>query len=425
MQLTPTLVIMITAAVIASIAYYGLKKVILASRLAEPLRKALATIVPLPLAVGVFGYGAVLAVEKFASVYPGVLPYFATPAALTILLELVTLAVAVRAASIAVRHLKESVAEVRESAKLLMYGIYTLSLIVLADILLSSPLSPAVQADVWAMLNFLMGLTVTYLAAYIANVALKRYTQALHEKGTRLKTTITFARRLTLAAIALIGVSAATFSSFPAAGGAIASLFIAAGFSSIVIGLAAQSSLSNLVAGMVVSISQPFEIGDAVVFRNEFCFVEDIRLMLSVLRTWDNRRLMIPNQLFLTEVVTNYTAKDATMLAPVLVQISYESDVDKAMNIMVRVAREHPDCMPIGNLPNVVVMEYNESGISLRLLSRAKDQPTAFQMERDLLYSIRKEFLSNGIAIAYPRREVVVKNGSTEDLKTAQQNVGT
>jgi small conductance mechanosensitive channel len=95
------------------------------------------------------------------------------------------------------------------------------------------------------------------------------------------------------------------------------------------------------------------------------------------------------------------------------------------MNIMVRVAREHPDCMPIGNLPNVVVMEYNESGISLRLLSRAKDQPTAFQMERDLLYSIRKEFLSNGIAIAYPRREVVVKNGSTEDLKTAQQNVGT
>jgi small conductance mechanosensitive channel len=418
MQLAPTLALLITTAVISAIIYYGLRKLILNSRWAASVREALATMLPLPFAVVTFGYGMILAVENFGSVYPGILPYFATTGALTLLLELVTLAVTVRAASIAVRHLRESVAEIKETEKLLMYGIYTLTVIVLVYIFLSSPISPTVQTDVWATVNFLMGLVVTYLAAYIANVAMKRYTIALGEKGTKLQTTITFARRLTLAAIALVGVSASTFSSFPTAGGAIASLFIAAGFSSIVIGLAAQSSLSNLVAGMVVSVSQPFEIGDAVVFRNEFCFVEDIRLMLTVLRTWDNRRLMIPNQLFLTEVVTNYTARDPTMLAPVLVQISYESDVDKAMSIMAKVAREHPDCMPIGNLPNVVVMEYNESGISLRLLSRAEDQSTAFQMERDLLYSIRKEFLANGIAIAYPRREVVVKNGTSDDLKT-------
>jgi small conductance mechanosensitive channel len=423
--LIPTFLILITAAVVSTIIYYGLKRILLRSRLASSVREALATMVPLPLAVVVFGYGGLLALESLRSVYLGVLPYFATPAAFTILLELVTLAVTIRAVSVAVRHLKESVAEIRETEKLLMYGIYALSLIILFYIFLNSPVSPTVQADVWAMVNFLMGLVVTYLAAYISNVVMKRYTQAIQEEGTKLKTTITFARRLTLAAIALVGVSAATFSSFPAAGGLIASLFIAAGFSSIVIGLAAQSSLSNLVAGMVVSVSQPFEIGDAVVFRNEFCFVEDIRLMLTVLRTWDNRRLMIPNQLFLTEVVTNYTTKDPTMLAPVLVQISYESDVDKAMRIMTKVAREHPECMPIGNLPNVVVMDYTEAGISLRLLSRAKDQPTAFQMERDLLYSIRKEFLANGIAIAYPRREVVVKNGSPGDLKTVPRSVDT
>jgi small conductance mechanosensitive channel len=250
---------------------------------------------------------------------------------------------------------------------------------------------------------------------YIANIILKRYAVALGGKEPRLQTTITFVRRLALAAIALLGVSAATFSSFPAAGGLIASLFIAAGFSSIVIGLAAQSSLSNLIAGMVVSVAQPFKIGDAVVFKNEFCFVEDIRLMITVLRTWDNRRLMVPNQLFLNEVVTNYSAVDPTMLAPVIVQIPYESDLDKAMNIMRNVALRHPECLPIGDLPHVVVMEYNESGIQLRLLSRAKDQPTAFQMERDLLYQIRKEFGANGIEIAYPTRHVVLNKGSKTD----------
>jgi small-conductance mechanosensitive channel len=65
------------------------------------------------------------------------------------------------------------------------------------------------------------------------------------------------------------------------------------------------------------------------------------------------------------------------------------------------------DCLSIGDLPNVVVMDYTESGLSVRLLSRAKDQTTAFAMERDILYQIRKEFMVNGIEIAYPRREVV------------------
>jgi len=91
------------------------------------------------------------------------------------------------------------------------------------------------------------------------------------------------------------------------------------------------------------------------------------------------------------------------MLAPVFVTITYESDVDKAMEIMLDEAKRHPDCLPIGDLPNVVVMEYSERGINLRLLSRAKDQPTAFMMIRDLLYTIKKRFDEEGIALAPPR----------------------
>ncbi|MBI3023555.1 MAG: mechanosensitive ion channel family protein, partial [Thaumarchaeota archaeon] len=95
-----------------------------------------------------------------------------------------------------------------------------------------------------------------------------------------------------------------------------------------------------------------------------------------------------------------------TMLAPVFVQITYESDLDKAIEILTTVARKHPDFMPIGNLPVVHVMEYTESGVNLRVLSRAKDQPTAFQMGKDILYQIRKEFQASGIELAYPRRRV-------------------
>lgn len=368
-----------------------------------------------PLIAAVTGYALILVANQINSVSPNVLPVFAKPTNLVVLVELSVLAVAIRTASLVVRRLTVPFSEVKEAERLLVYGIYGLGLMALSYILLASPISPTVEPNVWSVLNFFTGLIATYLVVYVANIILKRYAVAIGGKEPRLQTTITFVRRLALAAIALLGVSAATFSSFPAAGGLIASLFIAAGFSSIVIGLAAQSSLSNLISGMVVSVAQPFKIGDAVVFKDEFCFVEDIRLMITVLRTWDNRRLMVPNQLFLNEVVTNYSAEDPTMLAPVLMQIPYESDLDKAMSIMRDVALRHPDCLPIGDLPNVVVMEYNESGIQLRLLSRAKDQPTAFQMERDLLYQIRKEFNANRIEIAYPRRHVLLSKESKTD----------
>jgi small conductance mechanosensitive channel len=418
LQLYPAIAVLVSSAFIAVLVFFLPSMVLSKSKLSAPIRDAICVMTRTPLAAGVIGYALILAASQINSVNPSILPVFGKPRNLTVLVELSVLAVATRAATSAVKHLTVPFSEVKEAQRLLVYGVYALGLMALSYILLTSPISPTVEANVWSVLNFFTGLIATYLVVYTANIILKRYATAMGGKEPRLQTTITFVRRLALAGIALLGVSAATFSSFPAAGGLIASLFIAAGFSSIVIGLAAQSSLSNLIAGMVVSVAQPFKIGDAVVFKDEFCFVEDIRLIITVLRTWDNRRLMVPNQLFLNEVVTNYSAEDPTMLAPVIVQIPYESDLDKAMSIMRNVALKHPECLPIGDLPNVVVMQYNESGIQLRLLSRAKDQPTAFQMERDLLYQIRKEFNSNGIEIAYPKRHVLLSKESKAETST-------
>ncbi len=83
-------------------------------------------------------------------------------------------------------------------------------------------------------------------------------------------TTFTIMRRLAVLCAIIIGVMATTFTAFPESLGIITSVFVAAGFASIVVGLAAQSSLSNIISGVINSVSQPFRIGDAVMFRNEF-----------------------------------------------------------------------------------------------------------------------------------------------------------
>ena len=209
-----------------------------------------------------------------------------------------------------------------------------------------------------SIIIFIVGLTVTFVVAYFLNKVVAKAFQAIIQKQPKLETTYRFARRLAVSVVVLIGLAASIFTAFPEAGGVVASIFVAAGFASIVVGLAAQSSLSNIISGVIVSVSQPIRIGDAIMFRGDFCFVEDIRLMHTVLRTWDNRRLIVPNSVLQSEVITNYTSEDPTMLVPVFVQVSYESDLEKAMQIMVDVAKKHPDCLPIGNLPNVVVMEF-------------------------------------------------------------------
>ncbi|MDD4161029.1 MAG: mechanosensitive ion channel family protein [Methanothrix sp.] len=234
-------------------------------------------------------------------------------------------------------------------------------------------------------------------------------------------TTLTIMRRLIVLAAILIGVMATTFTAFPESLGIITSIFVAAGFASIVVGLAAQSSLSNVISGIINSVSQPFRIGDAVTFRDEFCYIEDMRLIHTIMRTWDNRRLVVPNSILQNEVIINYSMNDPSVLVPVPVQVSYESDISKAMQIMTDAARSHPDCIPSRDLPNTVVMELQDSGILLRLLSMAKDQSTAFGMTRDLLLEIKKDFDEQGIEIPYPKRQLVFGREVSDKLSRLEE----
>jgi len=272
------------------------------------------------------------------------------------------------------------------------------------------------NAIVWSAAKLLLGLAATIIIVYVLNQILMKSFENIALSQPKLITTLTILRRLVIYAIVLVGVMASIFTAFPGSMGAIASIFVAAGFASIVIGLAAQSSLSNIISGLIISVSQPFSIGDALTFRQEYCYVEDIRLMHTILRIWDNRRLVVPNSVLQNEVIVNYSMKDPSVLAPVYVQVSYESDIQKAMQIMVDIARRHPGCLPVGDLPKAAVMEFQDSGIQLRLLTNAKDQSSAFDMIRDMLVDIKKEFDKQGIEIPYPKREVVIGKDLLEEI---------
>lgn len=383
----------------------------------EILKETVLTILRGPVAVAVVGYGFYYFVVNYGSlVTQYTVEYGLNIVTFEFIIDLIFLIVGINAArKIGRLFLKKFEQLGPRQEKLLLIGIYTMGLMVFVYILLTSSLSPEAYDLVYPLADFATGLIVTYLVAYTVNLLIVRYQTAIRGKQPNISTTLTFLRRIIIGVIALIGSGIAAFSSFPGASASVASIFVAAGFSSIVLGLAAQSSLSNLIAGGVIAFSQPFRVNDAVIFNNEYCFVEDIKLLFSVLRTWDNRRLMVPNSQFLSTVLVNYTAIDPSKTTIVYINVTLESDLDKAYEIMLKAAREHPLFYPADGLPSVQIMQFSETGVNLRLLSRAANQNDNWNMEKELLYIIKKEFDRNGIRLSTPRREIVFPVGENLD----------
>ncbi len=405
---------LLISVVLFLIVFFTLRFIVKSRMRDEILKESMLIILRGPLAVAVIGYGFYYFIEHYGSLITQYTQqYRINVITLEFIIELIFLVVSINAArKIGKLILKKFQQLGPRQERFLLIGIYTLGLMVFVYILLTSPLSPAIYNFIYPVANFFTGIVITYLIVYTINLLIVRYQTAIRGKQPQIDTTLTFLRRIIIGLIAVVGSAIAAFSSFPGASSSVASLFVAAGFTSIVIGLAAQSSISNLIAGGVIAFAQPFRVNDAVIFNNEYCFVEDIKLLFSVLRTWDNRRLMVPNSKFLDSVLINYTAVDPSKLAIVYVTVTFESDLDKAYEVMLKAAREHPLFYPADGLPSVQIMEFSDYGVNLRLLSRASNQGNNWNMEKELLFIIKREFEKNGIRLSVPRREVVFP-GST------------
>ncbi|HJE51130.1 MAG TPA: mechanosensitive ion channel [Tessaracoccus flavescens] len=123
-----------------------------------------------------------------------------------------------------------------------------------------------------------------------------------------------------------------TFPQFRAVG---ASLFASAGVLSIVAGLAAQSTLSNVFAGMQIAFSDALRVGDLVVVESEMGNIEEITLTYVVVRTWDDRRWIVPSNYFTTKRFENWTRREPKLLGTVELDLDWLVPIE-AMRIEVR-----------------------------------------------------------------------------------------
>ena len=172
----------------------------------------------------------------------------------------------------------------------------------------------------------------------------------------------------------------------------------------VIVGLAAQNTLGNLVAGISLLLYRPFKLGDRLQIVAptgvETGTVENLTLGYTLLKTDDNRRVVVPNSLMASQTTINLTGNDPRMICAVPFTISYSADIDKARGIILALAAKHPKAQKAGPCP---LTSLGASGMVLTVDVWCADAFTAITLRCDLLEEVTKRFAAEGIAIPYPQ----------------------
>lgn len=225
--------------------------------------------------------------------------------------------------------------------------------------------------------------TVTWLVGSLAfvfeDLALQRYRVDVKDNrhARRVRTQVQVLRRITVAVLVVIG-AAAVLLTFPGARAVGASVFASAGLLSIVAGLAAQSSLANVFAGLQLAFTDALRVDDVVVVADEWGRIEEITLTYVVVHVWDDRRLILPSTYFTTTPFENWTRRAAELLGTVELDVDWEVPVE-AMRAELTRLLSVTDLWD-GRVGILQVTDAVGGVVRVRALASAVDAPTLFDL---------------------------------------------
>ncbi len=186
------------------------------------------------------------------------------------------------------------------------------------------------------------------------------------------------------------------------------------GISGVAIGFAFRDILQNFLAGILILLTEPFQINDQIVFKSFEGTVENIETRATTIRTYDGRRIVIPNSELFTNSVTVNTAFENRRLE-YDVGIGYGDDIDRAKQLIFQ-AMQSVDEVLSDPAPDVLVMELAESTVNIRARWWIKPPRRADDLtSRDrVLTAIKKTLTANGIDLPFPTQQILFHDQTEE-----------
>ena len=179
------------------------------------------------------------------------------------------------------------------------------------------------------------------------------------------------------------------------------------------IGLGLQKLASNYIAGFTILLDRSIRLGDMITVDNRFGVVAEVTARYVVVRSLDGVEAIVPNETLATTTVLNHSYSNKNVRMGIPVQIGYDSDVDRALALMVDAARAEPRALGDANAPQAFLVRFADSGIDLELGVWVND-PENGQLNLRSAINLRiwKVFAEAGIRIPFPQREIRLLGGA-------------
>ena len=197
----------------------------------------------------------------------------------------------------------------------------------------------------------------------------------------------------------------------------IAPLLAGAGVMGLALSLAAKDTLSNLIAGVLLIVDRPFQVGDRIELwtapneTGSWGDVIEIGLRATKIRNPDNLVVVVPNNQIMQRDIINYTMSGQDIRLRIPFSVAYESNIDRAKKLLVDIATEvhgvKPDPAPI-----VIARGFGPSEVNLQLRVWILDARARRRIADEISERVLRAFAEEGIEIPYPKRELYVRSGA-------------
>jgi len=200
------------------------------------------------------------------------------------------------------------------------------------------------------------------------------------------------------------------------------SLTVALGALGVGLGFGLQNIFNNFVSGLILLFERPVQVGDAIEVNGTWGTISKIRVRSTVVQTYDNASLIIPNSDMISNQVTNWSFKDLRLRRWITVGVAYGSDTDLVRKTLLEIA--HADRRALKRpRPDVVFRDFGDSALifSLRVWTTIDD---FIAMETDIRFAIDRLFRERNIEIAFPQRDIHIRSVSEEGKPLASLDQG-
>ncbi len=190
------------------------------------------------------------------------------------------------------------------------------------------------------------------------------------------------------------------------------------------LGFGLQEIFANFVSGLIILFEQPVRVGDVVTIDGVTGKVSRIRIRSTTLTDWDRKDYIVPNREFITGKLLNWTRSDTVTRLAIPVGISYGADADKAKEVILKIAENHPVVMK--DPPPIVFMEgFGDSALNMKLFVFLPNLESRLEVLHQLNVGIHRAFATHGIEIPFPQTDLHLRSWPDELTHALLDNHGT